>query len=207
MPDEPMPPDARDERVAELLAVEPLDEVTRRRLVRGALERSTPRWSRFANVAAVAAAIVVGAGIGAVLVSSPDPPPATTASAPTEAAAPDLDSTGAEALATQSAPISALGDLGDVSTKAALRRAVTEVFEKGAGSGSDSEQVASGVPCVTTPPENLGLVAVVAAGVGTYQKATVTIAVGTSPAGDSLAVVIAQPPTCEVLRSVVLPRD
>jgi hypothetical protein len=207
MPDEPMPPDARDERVAELLAVEPLDEMTRRRLVHGALEQSTPRWSRFANVAAIAAAIAVGVGIGAVLVNAPDPPPATTASAPTEAAAPELNSTAAGDAFTAAAPISALGDLGDVSTDAELRKAVTTVFKRGAGADEELQAAAAGYPCVTSPPEQFGLVAVVAAGIGTSRKEAVTVVVGTSPAGDSMAVVLSQPPSCEVQRSVVLPRD
>jgi hypothetical protein len=49
-------PDARDERVAALLAVPPLDDVTRRRLVTGALRARGPRRRGRTVVAAVLAA-------------------------------------------------------------------------------------------------------------------------------------------------------
>lgn len=67
MVDEP-----RDERLAELLEVEPLDEVTRRRLVARALEVSATagvrpdegrRWRLLAAVAAVVVVVVVGIGV------------------------------------------------------------------------------------------------------------------------------------------------
>jgi hypothetical protein len=212
MPDDTPTPesDARDERVADLLAVEPLDEVTRRRLVRTALEESVPRSSRFANVAAILVAVLIGGGVGAVLVNGPDdnPPVATEAAAPTEAA-PELHSADqGEALksATTFAPVEALGDLGDVSTRAALREAVTGAFERAAGAAA-APGAALAYPCVTTPPDQLGLVAVVAAGLATYESLPVSVVVGTSPAGDSLALVLAAAPGCEVLTSVELPRS
>jgi hypothetical protein len=215
MPDDPTPPeitpDVRDERMAELLAVEPLDEVTRRRLVQGALLESARRPSRFANVAAVAAAILIGAGVGAVLVNQPDEPPASTqaqAVAPTEAAAPagGASSTAAGEQFNANAPavpVEPLGDLGDVSTRSKLRDAVTSATKRGAA--ADSTATVS-YPCLNTPPDQIGLVAISAAGVGTYQKLTTTVVVGTSPSGEALAIVLAQPPGCEVLVSAVLPR-
>ena len=213
MPDDRPTPetDARDEQVAELLAVEPLDELTRRRLVRAAIEDSAPRSARFANVAAIVVAVLLGAGVGAVLVNGPDDDPATTgqAVAPTEAAAPELDSTDAEEAfrsPTSQTPIDALGDLGDVSTPQALRAAVTGAFERAAGAAA-APGAALAYPCVTTPPEQIGLVTVVAAGLATYQNLSVSVLVGTSASGDSLALVLAQPPGCEVLTSVELPRS
>jgi hypothetical protein len=79
----PPPPDdgPRDEQVAALLAVEPLDEMTRRRLVNTAMaatavpddqegdELGRPGRSRLAVLLPVAAAIAIGVVVGALVVS------------------------------------------------------------------------------------------------------------------------------------------
>lgn len=149
-PSAPEPPDARDPRTAEWLAVEPLDEVTRTRLVRAALaetdaaptpghavadepDRSPNRAFRFFAVAAALLMILV-VGI-AVLVPRGSDESTPTASdlpsaervAPEAAQAPASDpsgssgSSGATAPADAAAPLSPIGSLGDVSTKALLR--------------------------------------------------------------------------------------
>src|SRR5438093_7984840 len=84
-PDEP-----RDERVAELLAVEPLDPVTRRRLVKTAVASAPWRRPRLAVLVPVAAALMVGAVVGLVVVTHPDDstPTAAPASSTSVAAAP-----------------------------------------------------------------------------------------------------------------------
>ncbi len=63
-----MPDDRRDERLAARLEVEPLDELTRRRLVGRALEesapvRSRPRWQPLAAAAAVVLVVVTGLAV------------------------------------------------------------------------------------------------------------------------------------------------
>ncbi len=65
-PPEPDPADdARDERVAALLAVDPLDDVTRRRLVSTAIRSTgTARHARrLIGAAAAVVVLVVGAGV------------------------------------------------------------------------------------------------------------------------------------------------
>src|SRR5687768_7519992 len=69
----PDPTDVRDERIAALLETEPLDELTRARLVRTAMDASTPvstpasesPWARRSRWIGAAAAVVL---LGVVLV-------------------------------------------------------------------------------------------------------------------------------------------
>ena len=79
---EPAAPDGdeRDEVLGSMLAVDELDEVTRRRLVQKALDdadaydadRAERRFGRRAAVLGVAAALVIGALVGTVIVTQPD---------------------------------------------------------------------------------------------------------------------------------------
>jgi hypothetical protein len=199
--------DARDEQVAQLLAVPALDDVTRRRLVRGALEvevEEQRRAPRLAAVAAIAAALVIGGTIGALLVNRPDEPQTTTAQRAPSAAkeiAPSPDSSAGAAIG-EAGPVTALADLGDVTDPETLRTSLQAAFERAAGPGDQS--AVSAYPCAAVPPDSIGLVAVSALGTGTYQGAPVTILVGTSPAGRALAVVV-RPPDCAVVADVPIP--
>ena len=204
--------DARDERLAQALAVPPLDDVTRRRLVRTALEHEPeePRSpARFAAIASIAAALVVGAVIGWALVRQPDETSTTTARRGSQSG------TGTVALAPSSSnaavlpaagdstgPVTALGDLGDVTDANRLRTQLQESFVKSAGP-EDPSAVAQ-VPCVGIAPRSVDLVAVSAIGTATYKGMPATVLVGTSPEGHALAVIV-RPPDCTLAASVPLP--
>jgi hypothetical protein len=204
-PRDPADTDQRDETLASVLAVPPLDDVTRRRLVREALDRPVPRPSRFVAVAAVAAALALGAFVGTVLVTEPEQSDVTTAQrAPTVSAdAESLESAPAGMANATASPVTPLGDLGDVSDAADLREAVDLGFERSAGPTEDSTIL--GYPCAANTPETFGLVAPSALGIGTYDGIAVTVVIGTSPAGQALAVVV-QSDTCSVLANVRLPK-
>jgi hypothetical protein len=130
--------DARDERIAELLDVEPLDDVTRRRLVGAALRASAPESDRSAGTrrlrartdrwlaAAAVVAVLVAGGLGYLATRDDDKTTAPSA-APAEAKTPpsvstqeraDAGSTAADAAA---APSDA-GDFGDLRAAANLAR-------------------------------------------------------------------------------------
>jgi hypothetical protein len=208
-PRDPAETDQRDEALAALLAVPPLDDVTRRRLVREALDRPLPRPSRVIAVASVAAALAIGALVGAVLVTEPEQPAATTAQrAPTPSVSPEAAADGeafspAGRLEAASIPVTPLGDLGDVTAPADLRDAIDAGFERSAGPTEDSAIV--GYPCAANAPETFGLVAPSALGIGTYEGVAVTVVVGTTPAGEAVAVVV-QADTCGVVANVRLPK-
>ena len=204
-PDEPgneATGDRRDSQLAALLAVEPLDEFTRRRLVRRAINTAypTPR-GRLVAVVSIAAAIAIGVGVGAILVHQPHVPgPTTAAGGPTVTAVAPKAAVDAPAAAIAPGPINALGNLGDVTTAASLRAAVSGAEQRGATQNENITQS----PCVGIDPTSIGLVAIVAAGVGDSDGRPVAVLVGTSPAGVALAVVVQQP-DCTLLRTVKLP--
>jgi hypothetical protein len=205
-------PDAPDERLAAALAVPPLDDVTRRRLVREALDRPVPRPSRMLAAASIAAALAIGGLIGAVLVTGPPQADTTTAQrAPTASAESDQGAGAApESFETlegdarfAAAPVSSLGELGDITSPADLRAAIDLAFERSAGPIAADQIV--GYPCAAHPAESFGLAATNALGIGTYDGVAATVMIGTSPAGDALAVVV-HTGTCAVLASVTLPK-
>jgi hypothetical protein len=108
--------DARDERLAGLLDVEPLDELTRRRLVATALRASAPAArgsgaarSRRLVAAAVAVGVVFAAGVGYLATRDDGSGTTTTASrdrsAPTSPPVPATGSTGgSESFSTDAEP-------------------------------------------------------------------------------------------------------
>src|SRR5262245_38435161 len=138
-----MTDDPRDERMAQRLRVEPLDEVTRARLVRTAMAAAeTPpaasaKWASRGRVLGIAAVLVVLLAVGlGVLVRNDD-----SGSGPTAADAPKAANNGFERSAgdstetldesdlgafsiTTERDIRALGDLGDLGSAARIRRAV-----------------------------------------------------------------------------------
>jgi len=158
--------DQRDERTRELLGVEQLDDVTRRRLVRTALEATatadaprrdrTPRWL----VPAAAAAVVILA-VGGVLVlvnSGRDDTRGSADSSASEAPAEDASpvptteqeelsrdrAEGGAATAPQAATPVPLGDLGTAPSPEALAARAERVYAR----GSTSPTVEAAASCV-----------------------------------------------------------
>ena len=128
------------------LQVEPLDEVTRARLVRTALAAApaaadrgaADRGRRRAGWLAAAAAIVAVVAVGVSVLVRDSEPPQTTASAPTadgeseKGTAQQLDATAAPSASREaSASASSLGKLGEVGRAAALREAVKSATARG----------------------------------------------------------------------------
>lgn len=137
---EPQPPtpedDRRDEQVASLLAVEPLDELTRRRLVDQALRSgSRRRWPRYAAAAAV---LVVLVGGGAALLFGPSGdhqtasrPPARPPGAVLAPTAPGHLAAGAAAPSALPLDLGDFGNLGEASNLARLRAAAANAGASG----------------------------------------------------------------------------
>ena len=224
--DDPLAPDAdaRDETLGSMLAVEELDDLTRRRLVRTALDDADAyddataerRVGRRAAVLGVAAALVIGAVVGTVIVTQPDDPttsiaaraPITTAAGEeAKAAAPNpagasSDAAAAEAPAAAGAPPVELGDLGAVSGAAGLRAAINRRLEAGTSSSRAS------IPCGNQNPSGgagiYGLIAITAAGTATVDGRSVVIFVGPTRAGQSVAVVLDSEAACAFVRNVPL---
>ena len=219
------PNDDRDPELAAALAVPALDESTRRALVDAALDavddvdeteaaapghpQQGPR--RMAAALGLAAAVVIGAVVGAAIVNQPDDRDPHQAAAPTTAiqeqarAAPDsagdLESA-AEAPAGSSAPITDLGDLGPVAGPDGLRAAVNARLQAGTFSAPAS------VPCATSSAGATsgiyGLVAVTAAATADLDGTGVVVLIGPTPAGANVGVVLDPSRGCEFIRNVQL---
>jgi hypothetical protein len=217
-PDDPAPEDpasdaptpdggGRDPELAALLAVPPLDEVTRRRMVDVALAerpRAARPVGRTTAAIGVAAALLIGVLVGAVVVTRPDDPQPTTAARAPEATAAAPKDAAAEGAPPTVAPApgseNQLGDLGTVDSPAALRAAITNRLETGASLAA-SELTTN---CVARGPEAAGLVAVSAVGTATYAAAgQVVVLVGTTPAGENVAVAVT-PTDCTVVATLAL---
>jgi hypothetical protein len=202
----------RDAGLAAALAVPPLDRATRRSLVSAALDEvdadagggdgfdETPgrRPRRLVAAVGIAAALVLGAVVGTVIVSQPeDQSPQTAARAPStsatqsqaKAAAPQAASgSDAAEAAPATAPPAELGDLGALNGDQDLRAAINQRLEAGVGVTPAS------IPCAGGLPGNLptiyGLVSVTAAGTATLDGSGVVVLVGPTPAGANVAVVL-----------------
>jgi hypothetical protein len=219
------PDDARDPELAALLAVPPLDDVTRRRLVRTAVDAtsappvvaSTRSKSRLGAAMGVAAALAVGAIVGAVVVtrpSEPDTPSAARASSTVPSTAPAAAEAEAGAPAPQSAddqvsgedpagaPPQELGDLGVVRGAAALRQAIEDSFEQ--GGASEPRAVTPAPPCRNTPVGTLGLVAITAAGEAQLDGLPVVVLVGPTPQGEDQALALDPARGCTTVARVTL---
>ncbi len=231
MTDAPLPPDqaadrpddgGRDAEIAAALEVPALDETTRRRLVRTAADAadeppagaSTRSVSRLGAAIGVAAVLLVGAVVGAVVVTRPDDPQTPTAArapstSPTtgaagaapapqsaEESATDQDAAAAAALPQE------LGDIGTFDGEMGLRQALDAAFRE-----ADAERSAAtseAVPCRTADPAIYGLVQVSAAGEAESDGRAVTVLVGPTPEGQDVAVVIDPGRGCELLQRVAL---
>jgi hypothetical protein len=202
----------RDPELAAVLAVAPLDDLTRARLVRTAIVEhpgvSRPR-GRLPAALGVAAALVIGAMIGALVVTRPDAPePTTAARAAATSLAPSSPAPASPAEAGASAfdPAAAtpLGDLGVVASVGALRDAITarlEAADEPAVAAPGGAVVADS--CVARGPDAAGLVVISAVGTAILGSAPVVVLVGPSPGGENLAVAL-DPPSCAVLQMVTL---
>jgi hypothetical protein len=139
-------PDERDERVASLLEVPPLDEVTRRRLVTRALAGGDARprsgSRRLLVPAAAALAVLVLVTVGAlVLVTRDDGDGGTAARSTPASGAPQDRRPAGEAATPPPAGISDLGDLGELGETADLRRRVGDALRDPAPIGRTTAPV------------------------------------------------------------------
>jgi hypothetical protein len=222
MTDERSADELGNEHVAELLRVEPLDEVTRARLVRTAMAAApatSSKWSARTRVLGVAAALVVLVAVGLAAVLRDD-----SASGPTAADAPKTAdaaqnrsrSSAADELqerefsaGSRTGALGDLGDLGDVGSKAALRRAIDAapaptVDAPAAATaltpGTESALSLTVTECAAGALDRLG--EVVAVGTGTADGEPVTVYVVERPTGSRVAVVVG--PDCAVGKPVSL---
>jgi hypothetical protein len=205
------PTDERDERIATLLETEPLDEVTRARLVRNAMA-AAPRAHSKTRWLAVAAALVLVLAVGLAVVvrddSSSKPTAARSAPAPEDKAAGSpmalAPERGSSAFAITP---SDLGDLGNVSSAAMLRRAVNAAEAAAPASAPASADVAarsagSAPQAVTTSCTAALPGAVAAVGTGTSHGKPVTVYVVERKDGSRAAVVVGA--DCDVGKPVPL---
>jgi hypothetical protein len=215
-PEAPEPDDA-DEELAAALAVEPLDDVTRRRLVRAALTAtprvSTPRRNRAIAALGVAAAVVIGIVIGTVVVTRPDDPQQNTAapaapktaadgaaSANTDAAADTAPKAAANPAASET-PVTLFGEIGAYTNAADLRAKVITALD------ATKEPVtgpANLVACGDVGPDVTGLEQITAVGAGRFVGGdTVAVLVGTTASGEGRVVTL-DTQNCAIVTSVAL---
>jgi hypothetical protein len=177
-------PDRRDDSLAALLAVPPLDEHTRRRLVRRALDTvpaSTARRRRPALLLGAAAGLLAVAVAVGVLLTGGGGTPAPQAA---RRAAPRQPAIGPVAPGAAVAPPRDLGPVGDVTTVALLRR----VVDGPAGPpGASLARIRGG--CGTRAPGGVTRPELVGVGVDAGRPAG--IVVGRDAAGHRTAVVVA----------------
>jgi hypothetical protein len=206
--------DARDERLGAWLEVEPLDEVTRRRLVSTALASTSTsstavassRPSHAARWIAVAASIVVVLVAAVALLTAPGGNDEQQASTP--ARTPELEQKSTGAAAPQAAaPISGytasvdVGDFGDLDVPANLARLRTALEAATATSGSATTPSSSAdrfapldaFPCRDQLPSGT----TTASATGTLDGRRAVVVLTTLPDGNrSIDAVLASP--CEV---------
>jgi hypothetical protein len=220
MSDSPRDPtDERDDAVAARLAVDPLDDVTRARLVRNALAATESAAPGRADASAhtrsrtgwisVAAVVVVllAVGFAALVNNNPDSaptasregaavrapettePPAVLAVPNAAAATPQSESAN-QSLA-PAVSVQTLGDLGDVGQKAALRRAVASVLAPvEPKAAADQVGALNATTVYRACRPDLGPGQLIATGTGTVDGAAVTIYVMERANGDRVAVAV-----------------
>ena len=200
--------DARDPNLASRLRVEPLDEVTRARLIRTAVQAAADdtlqdqraRRTFAARVLAVAAAVAAVVVVSVVLLTrgSDEPRPAALApsnsaseKATAESASPTsalrdsalASGTAGDAFANQ--PLTALGPLGEIAKPSVLRDAIAH-----------AERAGTTTPptCATTAATSAGTP--VAAGTGTVDGEPATVIIVKRTDGGRRAVTVIDA-TCE----------
>jgi hypothetical protein len=220
----PDPPDRRDEHIAELLEVPPLDEVTRRRLVTKALDAAAPvaaplpRGRRVLAVAAAAVAVVaVGAGVLVVATNDDGGSGSSTVAGrpPTEKGADAGEGASQEAPADTPAPETVLpaagdqsmalsvprdlGELGDVTDLDRLRAIVSGGLAAQPANRQALERVAR--TCLDNRPP--GELAPIATGTGRFEDGAVVILV-VPTAIDSYEVEVLDAATCAPKETLTL---
>lgn len=195
----------RDRGLAEALEVEPLDDLTRRRLVRRALDATRPVEAglprpRGRTIAAVgvAASLLVGVTVGALVVTRPEQPATPTAAGSEQTAATSASDAAPEAAVTPASP-QPLGDLGAVTDVVALAAAVDLRLQAG-HRGEDATALVA--PCVDADAGALVLVS--ATGTATLAGRPVVVHVGPTASGE-IRVVALDAGTCAELSSTRLP--
>jgi hypothetical protein len=213
MTDEPRDlDDARDERLAERLRVEPLDDLTRARLVRNAMA-ATSKWPARSRVLGIAAAVVLVLAVGFAVLARNDSGTTSTASRAPKPAD-ELQAGRSDSWSSVS-----LGDLGDVGSTTMLRLAVrgNDAFAA-LGDASTSNGTANAFEALPTARESdaaartvvttcdLGAVArlgrTLAVGSGTVDGEPVTVYVVERADESRVAVVVG--PDCRVRKPVPL---
>jgi hypothetical protein len=195
-----LPPDDRDEELAPLLEVPPLDDVTRERLVTRALDdagprRAAPRLARMLVPAAAALVALVLVGLGVFVLVNRDGDNAGTAARPRtpEAASPSERGSAPDASSSTEAVtgVRDLGELGDVTDAGELRRRVRAQLDE------------APAPPRSAPPRCLeravaGSPAPTAYGTGTHRDRPVLVLVlpGT---GDRSTLVLLDASTCQAV--------
>jgi hypothetical protein len=205
--------DERDERTAALLEVPPLDDVTRRRLVRRALAESAPapaRGARFLRVAAVVVGVVAIGGAAVLVARGGDGTSGdaarTTASEPGAAEDRAGDRAG-EPETLEAAP--ATGDLGEVPGPEELRRRLAAFAAAPPGAAPSDEETTSRESAAGLSPECLatldaaGAGAVSVAGSATYQGVPALVVVA-STGKQAFVLDQTNPPRCPLLATVPL---
>jgi hypothetical protein len=227
----PDPPDRRDEHVAELLEVPPLDEVTRRRLVTNALDATAPattpattsaaapRGRRLLAIAAAALAVVaVGAGV-LVVATNDDGGSGTSTVAGRPQAEKDADAGTGEsgeqpttapapeavhpAAGDEASTLSTLRNLGDLGdvTDPNRLRAAVNGGLAGQAPNRQANFDVAAQPCAANPPA--GEVAPIAVGSGRFENDAVVILV-VPKALDSYEVTVLDAATCTPRSTVTL---
>lgn len=198
--------DARDERLAAWLEPEPLDDVTRRRLVSTAMRQS--RDSRSARWIATAAAIVVVLVVGLALITARGGGDEHEAATPVRTPAAAADSAAPKALAVGPE----VGDFGDLDRPANLTRLRNALATEASSSSSESSESSesSGSSAAAPPAAAAGAAAdrlsclydvpdggtVVASGTGTVDARRATVFLTRLPAGSRSYDVLLEDP-CE----------
>ena len=206
----------RDLELAAVLAVAPLDDLTRARLVRTAIVEhpdatrpdTTRPGGRLTAALGVAAALVIGAMIGALVVTRPDDPePTTAARAPVTSSVPSSPPPGAPADAGapsfDPAAATLLGDLGAVASVTALRDTIAARLEAAGGGAAAPDGAVTADGCVARGPDAAGLVVISAIGTATLGPTPVVVLVGPTSSGENLAVAL-DPASCAVLQTITL---
>ncbi len=201
MTDDTRPADdaERDERLAAFLKVPPLDDVTRKRLVRRALDESGGESQRpghrsrlLAVAAAVLAVLVIGGGTALVLRDDGDD---STVASRTE------DARGAAEADSADAPAPTyVGDLGEISDPAVLRERLVTAPKSTLPGAGETESVLSDRPVCDADLLPLNLDSPLEIGTGTFEGTPVIVVVGARD-DQRLAVVLA-PPDCGLLAEV-----
>jgi hypothetical protein len=195
-----LPPDERDDELASLLEVPPLDDGTRERLVTRALDDAGPRrgarrLTRLLVPAAAALVALVLVGVGVFVLVNRDEDNAGTAarSRPPAAATPGERGSAPDASSSAEAVtgVRDLGELGDVTDSGALRRRVRAQLDEAPASSRAApprclERAVAGSPVPT------------AYGTGTHRDRPVLVLV--LPAtGDRYTLVVLDTRTCQAV--------